>query len=111
MLAPVIVIVTEEPRVADVGEHHLGSGGRAQRQRADIRLARVGPRVRRHGHLQRAGEEQIRRMRQRVVDEIRTTFASGYAATISLGDVLNPATIASIAHLGTGAKVLINPNM
>jgi hypothetical protein len=25
--------------------------------------------------------------------------------------VLNPATIASIAHLGTGAKVLINPNM
>jgi NADPH:quinone reductase-like Zn-dependent oxidoreductase len=61
--------------------------------------------------LQRAGEQQIRRMRQRVVDEIRTTFASGYAATISLGDVLNPATIASIAHLGTGAKVLINPNM
>ena len=61
--------------------------------------------------LQRAGEEQIRRMRQRIVDEVRTTFASRYAATISLADVLNPATIAPVARLGIRTKVLINPTM
>jgi NADPH:quinone reductase-like Zn-dependent oxidoreductase len=61
--------------------------------------------------LQRAEDEQIKRMRQRVIDEIRTTFASHYAATIPLADVLSASTIASVDRLSTGTKVLINPSL
>jgi NADPH:quinone reductase len=60
--------------------------------------------------LGRIGGDGIARLRQRVSDELKTTFASHYTATISLADALEPATIAAYARRATGEKYLIDPS-
>jgi NADPH:quinone reductase-like Zn-dependent oxidoreductase len=59
--------------------------------------------------MQKAGAEVVGRMRQRVVDELTTTFKSHYSHEISLTDALN----LDIAHAynakRTGEKYLIRP--
>lgn len=60
--------------------------------------------------LARLGGEAIARMRARVLAEAKTTFASRYAQTIGLGDVLQPDVLAAFARRSTGAKYLINPS-
>ena len=60
--------------------------------------------------LAKLGAEGAARLRQRVADELKTTFASRYTSTISLKDALNPAIIAAYAKKATGEKFLINPN-
>ncbi len=60
--------------------------------------------------LARLGGEAIGRMRARVLAEAKTTFASGYARTIGLRDVLEPEVLAVVARRGTGAKYLIDPS-
>src|SRR5262249_36521771 len=50
------------------------------------------------------------RLRQRVVDELKTTFASHYTKVVSLQEVLDPANIAVYAKRATGEKFLIDPN-
>jgi NADPH:quinone reductase len=60
--------------------------------------------------LARLGGEAIGRMRARVVAEAKTTFASGYADTIGLGDVLKPEVMGVFARRSTGTKYLINPS-
>jgi len=49
-------------------------------------------------------------LRQRVVDELKTTFASHYTKVVSLQEALDPANIAVYAKRATGEKFLINPN-
>ena len=49
-------------------------------------------------------------MRARVLAEATTTFASGYAQTIGLRDVLEPEVLAVFARRGTGTKYLIDPS-
>jgi hypothetical protein len=49
-------------------------------------------------------------LRQRVVNELKTTFASHYTRTISLPEVLDPKNIAIYNKRATGEKFLINPN-
>jgi NADPH:quinone reductase-like Zn-dependent oxidoreductase len=61
------------------------------------------------GFLAKAGPDIARRLRQRVIDELRTTFASRYAAEISLRDALRPEVIAAYYRKSTGEKYLINP--
>jgi hypothetical protein len=56
------------------------------------------------------GGEAIGRMRARVLAEAKTTFASGYAQTIGLGDVLEPEVLAVFARRSTGTKYLIDPS-
>ncbi len=60
--------------------------------------------------LGRLGGEAIGRMRNRVVSELKTTFASSYAKTIGLADVLDPAQLATCAKRSTGEKYLIDPS-
>lgn len=60
--------------------------------------------------LAKAGPDRVARLRQRVIDELRTTFASRYAAEISLRDALEPHRIAAYARKSTGEKHLINPS-
>jgi NADPH2:quinone reductase len=50
-------------------------------------------------------------LRQRVVAELKTTFASAYAGEISLRDVLRPEIIAVYNRRATGEKYLINPSL
>ena len=59
--------------------------------------------------LARLGAEAIARMRARVLAEAKTTFASGYARTIGLRDVLRPEILAVCARRSTATKYLINP--
>jgi NADPH:quinone reductase len=60
--------------------------------------------------LGRLGAEAIGRMRARVLAEAKTTFASGYARTIGLGDVLHPDNLTVCARRSTGSKYLIDPS-
>jgi len=61
--------------------------------------------------LGRLGLEGMVRLRQRVVDELTTTFASHYTDEVSLGGVLAPAAIAGYARQATGEKYLIRPQL
>ena len=60
--------------------------------------------------LQRIGPHAVQALKQRVADELKTTFASHYSAEISLAEALQPVAIARYGQRATGAKVLINPN-
>jgi threonine dehydrogenase-like Zn-dependent dehydrogenase len=60
--------------------------------------------------LARLGGEAIGRMRARVLAEAKTTFASRYAQTIGLRDVLQPEVLAVFARRNTATKYLIDPS-
>ncbi len=60
--------------------------------------------------LQRIGPEAADRLRQRVAAEIRTTFASSYANTVTLQEALDPAAVAVYAKQATGEKYLVTPH-
>ena len=60
--------------------------------------------------LMKIGPEAGMKLRQRVVDELKTTFASHYTKVVSLQEALDPANIAVYARRSTGEKFLINPN-
>jgi len=60
--------------------------------------------------LMKIGQADGQRLRQRVVDELKTTFASHYTKVVSLAEALDPANIAVYAKRATGEKFLINPN-
>ena len=60
--------------------------------------------------LERIGTEAADRLKQRVVAELHTTFASHYARTLSLREVLTLEAIAAYGPRNTGAKMLIDPN-
>ena len=59
--------------------------------------------------LMKIGPAETQKLRQRVADELKTTFASHYAHQISLAEALQPAVVAAYAQRATGAKYLINP--
>ncbi|TJZ89305.1 NADH oxidase [Paracoccus gahaiensis] len=59
--------------------------------------------------LQRLDPPTVERMRQRVVAEMTTTFASHYTARITLEQALEPETVAAYMRKSTGAKYLLTP--
>lgn len=59
--------------------------------------------------LQKAERETVARMRQRVVDELSTTFASRYTRTIGLAEALDPDVLRAYERKATGEKYLIDP--
>ncbi|MES2609929.1 MAG: zinc-binding dehydrogenase, partial [Pseudomonadota bacterium] len=61
--------------------------------------------------LQKIGNEAAQALRQRVATELKTTFASHYARTVSLAEALSADAIAFYGPRNTGAKVLIDPSM
>lgn len=60
--------------------------------------------------LQRIGGAAAQALRERVAAELKTTFASHYAGTVSLAGALQPAAIAAYAQRATGSKTLIDPS-
>src|SRR5579863_10082763 len=60
--------------------------------------------------LQKIGMADALRLRQRVVAELKTTFASHYTQVVSLQEALQPSHIAVYSKRATGEKYLINPN-
>lgn len=60
--------------------------------------------------LQKIGGAATQKLRERVVAELKTTFASHYTREISLAEALQPDVIAAYSKFGTGEKYLINPS-
>lgn len=60
--------------------------------------------------LASVGPEVAGRLRQRVADEITTTFASSYGMRVTLDEAVDPANIARYAQVATGDKALITPH-
>ena len=60
--------------------------------------------------LQRAGADITARMKQRVANELKTTFASNYSQEISLAQALQLPTISKYNQRATGTKYLLNPS-
>ncbi len=59
--------------------------------------------------LQKIGRPEQVRLRERVVNSLKTTFASHYTRTVSLAEALDLANIAAYSKRATGAKFLITP--
>jgi hypothetical protein len=60
--------------------------------------------------LQKIGPADGARLRQRVLDELKTTFASHYTGVISLQEALQLANVAIYNKRATGEKFLIDPS-
>ena len=56
------------------------------------------------------GMETFQKMRKRVADEIKTTFATAYTSVISFEEMLQPEIIKKYAKQATGEKYLVNPH-
>ncbi|HEV7690940.1 MAG TPA: zinc-binding dehydrogenase [Hyphomonadaceae bacterium] len=61
--------------------------------------------------LQKVGQETAGKLRQRVMAELKTTFASHYTKVISLKDALDIPTLQAYNRRATGEKYLINPSL
>ncbi|MFZ5783059.1 MAG: zinc-binding dehydrogenase [Pseudomonadota bacterium] len=60
--------------------------------------------------LQKIGRPDQARLRERVVNGLKTTFASHYTKVISLTEALDLANISAYAKRATGEKFLIDPS-
>lgn len=59
--------------------------------------------------ISRMGPERFKQLRQRVADEIHTTFASHYTREVSLTEALSADAITTYSKQATGEKFLILP--
>ena len=62
-------------------------------------------------YLQKIGPAEAEKLRNRVVAELKTTFASHYTNTISLREALDLETLKDYNRKATGTKYLINPSL
>lgn len=60
--------------------------------------------------LMKIGPVDGQKLRERVVSELKTTFASHYTKVVSLQEALDLSNLAVYAKRATGEKFLINPN-
>jgi NADPH:quinone reductase len=60
--------------------------------------------------LMKIGADDRQRLRERVANELKTTFASHYTQVVSLPEALQLPHLAVYAKRATGEKYLINPN-
>lgn len=59
--------------------------------------------------LARVGPERAAELRQRVADELTTTFASSYAFDLGLDEMLDLDNLGRYAKMATGEKALVTP--
>jgi NADPH2:quinone reductase len=59
--------------------------------------------------MQKIGTAAAQALRARIVAELKTTFASHYAGSMSLAEALQPDAIAAYGRRATGEKYLITP--
>ncbi len=59
--------------------------------------------------LAKVGPERGQELRQRVADELKTTFASSYTKQVNLAASLDPAEVEVYSRQATGEKYLITP--
>jgi NADPH2:quinone reductase len=61
-------------------------------------------------YVARIGPDETRKLRDRVAQEITTTFASAYTSELSLAEALDPAMIRRYHRVATGEKYLLRPH-
>lgn len=61
-------------------------------------------------YIEKIGPLAFQELKERVIRELKTTFASHYSKEISLTEALQPDIIAAYSKRATGEKYLINPN-
>ena len=61
--------------------------------------------------LQKIGNAAAQKLRERVVAELTTTFASSYTREVSMAEALTLEAIAVYGKQATGEKFLVNPSM
>lgn len=61
------------------------------------------------GFLMKIGPAEAQKLRQRVVSELKTTFASHYTKVVSLQEALQLDNLAAYSKRATGEKFLIDP--
>lgn len=61
--------------------------------------------------LQKAGAETVQRLRQRIANELKTTFASSFGKRVTLREALQPEVVAAFGKQATGEKYLITPHL
>ena len=61
--------------------------------------------------LGKIGLDGLQRLRDRVVAELTTTFASHYTDEVSLAGALQLDTLRTYARMATGQKFLIRPSL
>ena len=61
--------------------------------------------------LIKIGPAETEKLRQRVANEIKTTFASHYTSTVSLPGMLSADAVAGYNKKSTGEKYLVNPSL
>jgi NADPH2:quinone reductase len=61
-------------------------------------------------YIEKIGPLAFQELKERVISELKTTFASHYSKEISLTEALQPDIIAAYSKRATGEKYLINPN-
>jgi DMSO/TMAO reductase YedYZ molybdopterin-dependent catalytic subunit len=59
--------------------------------------------------LKKATPEVVQRLRERVVNELTTAFASNYTRIIGLAEALQPDVLRAYERKATGEKFLIDP--
>lgn len=59
--------------------------------------------------MQKVGPARVQQLKQRVADELTTTFASHYTKELTLAQVLARDAIAGYGKMATGEKVLVRP--
>lgn len=59
--------------------------------------------------LQKVGAERVQQLKQRVADELTSTFASHYTRELTLAQTLTLEAIKGYATMATGEKMLIRP--
>ena len=59
--------------------------------------------------LQKIEPARVQQLKQRVADELKTTFASHYTKEVSLAEALQPEALVAYGKRATGTKYLINP--
>jgi NADPH:quinone reductase-like Zn-dependent oxidoreductase len=61
--------------------------------------------------LQKIGREKASELRQRVADEVTTTFKSSYTQEVSLSGALSLDSLSVYSQQATGQKFLVNPSL
>lgn len=59
--------------------------------------------------LQKVGPARVQQLKQRVADELTTTFASHYTKELTMAQVLSLEAIAGYGKMATGEKALVRP--
>jgi NADPH2:quinone reductase len=107
---PAVASTAATAATSQAGLHLRRSRPQPHRAHPQLRHGVGHRRLAAHPVPRKLGLPGMLRLRQRVVDELTTTFASHYTDEVSLAEALSLDAIRTYAKQATGQKFLIRPN-